>query len=314
MPKSTTNPAKKTKPADKPPAAPDAADYTLDGLSETLRAPDEKIRAALFDDVDEASLVESGTKVDSDNIIKDVPGFVGMALDVQKDLSDAQRALLMLSPALLPLLVSETLELRRLKADHDASVTEGAGGKAERATVERREMREGIGLRDSIYDALRNARGSRGMAKVDEIVGTAETGEKLAQGMEALAGFVRERLQKGSAAERTRFEVFQIREASAKSLETKAAAVRKASTVTAAPARRITQRRLDLQDGRTLDLIDRVLRAFRAAHRQDRSILVPALRTIGWMFDTGAGRVKKSKPDDAPAIGQGGTGEGKSEG
>lgn len=313
MPKSPPNPAKKTKSADKQPAAPDAAQYTLDGLSETLRAPDEKIRAALFEDADEASLVESGTKVDSDNIVKDVPGFVGMALDIHKGLSDAQRAILMLSPALLPLLVSETLELRRLKADHDASVTEGAGGKAERATAERREMREGIGLRDSVYDALRNARGPRGMAKVDGIVGTAETGEKLAQGMEALAGFVRERLQKGSAADRTRFEVFQISEATAKTLETKAAAVRKASMVTAAPARRVTQRKLDLQDGRALDLIDRVLRAFRAAHRQERSILVPELRTIGWMFDTGAGRAKKSKPGDDPVVDQGGTGEDDSE-
>jgi len=40
------------------------------------------------------------------------------------------------------------------------------------------------------------------------------------------------------------------------------------------------QRRLDLQDGRVIELMERVLRAFRAAHRQDRSIRVPSLSTL----------------------------------
>jgi hypothetical protein len=47
-----------------------------------------------------------------------------------------------------------------------------------------------------------------------------------------------------------------------------------------------------------LSLIERVLRAYRAANRQDGSIVVPELRTIGWLFDTGGGKKAKKKAGD----------------
>jgi hypothetical protein len=272
--------------------------YTLDKLSELLGSADPELREALFEGLDEATLVEHGTKIDSDNIIKDMPVFIGMAFDVQKALSRTQRERLYLTPDLLPLLAAETVQLRKLKAEHDADVTAGAGGKAEREAAARQKMREGIALRDAVYDALRNAFGARGMAKVDEIVGTAETGEKLAAGMEALAGFIKERLATASPLELKRLAAFRIDTKRAKALEDKAGKIRTAATTTATPARRVTQRKLDLKDGQVLSLIERVLRAYRAANRQDGSIVVPELRTTGWLFDTGAGKTAKKKAGD----------------
>jgi len=46
------------------------------------------------------------------------------------------------------------------------------------------------------------------------------------------------------------------------------------------PGRRVSQRALDLQDGRVLLLAERTLRAFRAARRADPTILLPELNEI----------------------------------
>jgi hypothetical protein len=79
--------------------------------------------------------------------------------------------------------------------------------------------------------------------------------------------------------------------------------VQKAGAVKATPGRRVTQRALDVMDGRVLTLIEKGMRAFRAARRADPSILVPRLNKIAWMFETRRSSPKAPKPpaDDVPA-------------
>jgi hypothetical protein len=66
----------------------------------------------------------------------------------------------------------------------------------------------------------------------------------------------------------------------------------------ASPPRKVSQRSLDLQDGRALSLVDMIWRAFRLARRSDRSILMPELNRIAWMFEsrTSAGKGTKEAP------------------
>jgi hypothetical protein len=76
-----------------------------------------------------------------------------------------------------------------------------------------------------------------------------------------------------------------------------------AGAVVANTGRRVSQRSLDVQDGRVLLLVEQTLRAFRTAHRADASILVPELNRIAWLFDTShpSRKSPKAPAPEAPA-------------
>src|SRR5262249_26987706 len=84
--------------------------------------------------------------------------------------------------------------------------------------------------------------------------------------------------------------------ACAAEIRTRASRVRQAGMVKATPGKRVTQRALDILDGRVLYLIEKGMRAFRAARRADPSILVPELNKIAWMFELRGSKSKSSKP------------------
>lgn len=283
------------------PAAPQPITYTLDSLAKLLGAPDATFASRTFRDVREDDLLEQGTRTDSQNILDDVPAFVGSALAIRESLSTAQRSHLLLPPALLAVLVAEAVALRSDKATHDVQKSRDAGGKVQRDEEAARERREGIAARDLVYDGLKNALGSGVVPRLDAVVGTAETPEKLAGGMEALAGLIEDLVEKGDHEDVALLESYGLAEERAASLRAKAAKVRAAGAVTASPTRTVTQRALDLQDGRVLLVIEKVLRAFRAANRVDSSILVPPLGKIAWMFESRS-RSKPAAPEaTAPA-------------
>jgi hypothetical protein len=272
--------------------APLSPRISAEGLS------NEPLRKALFQNVSEAVLVETGTSIDSQSLLDDIPRFVSSMIEIRKALSPSQRGLLKLPEGIPALLIAEATALRTLHAEHLDAAVQGAGSKAQRESESRRESREGIALRDLVYDALRSAVGAEGMSEIDAISGTAETSEALAKGLSSLADHVR-RLQKAGGDKRLLLEEFGVDEACAATLEQKAVRVRKAGEAVAAPTKRVTQRKLDLQDGRVAHLIGVALRAFRAARRADASILVPELRKSAWLFEVRSGRARASK--DAPS-------------
>lgn len=275
--------AKKSSPAQVV-AEPPAAGATLDILSDRLGPAGAAFTARTFRTAREADLVEAGTAIDSVHVIDDVPRFVGSALTIQAALSPAQKELVRFPQALLPLLVQEAVTLRDLKAKHEAQKTGDAAGKIERENKARQAMREGITERDTVRDSLRNALGDGRLDQLDAVTGTADTADNLAKGLEAIADFI-DRVAKADPDDAAALEDYRAGPDRAESLRERAKAVRALGQATATSARRVTQRALDLQDGRVLLLIGKVLRAFRAARRADPTILVPELNRLARMFE-----------------------------
>lgn len=276
-------PKTKKKPAEEPAAEPAAA-ISLDSLAKKLGPPDAELGARTFRHAREAELVEAGTAVDSANVLEDVPRFVASAVAIRAGLSPSQQKLVRFPQGLLPVLVHEATQLRDLKTKHDAQKSGDAAGKARREADARQAMRDAIAERDTVYDSLRNALGPDCVPELNSLAGTAETGEKLASGLEALAGFI-ERTAKAGGQDALALQDYDAGPERAVEMRALAKAVRELAQATAGSRRRVTQRALDLQDGRVLMLIGQVLRAFRAARRADSAILLPELNRLTRLYD-----------------------------
>jgi len=259
--------------------------YDLDSLAKLLGEPDKAFATRTFSTVDEAALVEQGTRIDSQNVLDDMPRFTGSALAISAALAPSQQPLLRLPAQIYPLLIHEARALREKKALHDSQGTGRAADKASRETAERAAMVAGIAQRDSVYDGVRNALGNGVVQELDAVVGRADTAQTLAKGHDGLAAFI-DRKSKASPDNAAALKDYKVGPAAAEQLRKSAANLRKVGKVTAAPGRRVTQRALDLQDGRVLVLVEKILRAFRAARRADPTILEPELNKLAWMFET----------------------------
>jgi hypothetical protein len=281
--------------------------YDMNSLAKKLGKPDKGFAARTFAKVREEALVEDGTRTDSQNVLDDVPRFVGSAISIGAALSAPQRALVRLPGTLLPLLVHEAAQLWTLKQRHEGQATDRAADKAERETKERRAMQAGITERDAVYDALRNALGDERQPELDAIVGRADSSDNLAKGFVALADFI-DRVAKASADDAISLKDYGAGPDCAKTLRKRAKTVKDLGKVTAAPGRRVSQRALDLQDGRVLLLIGKVLRAYRAARRSDPTILLPELNRIAWMFESRP-KGKTSAPAEKPEAAGAGKGQ-----
>ncbi|HSN98543.1 MAG TPA: hypothetical protein VLS89_09595 [Candidatus Nanopelagicales bacterium] len=292
---------KKTKDAPAAAASGSALDaVTLDSLAAELGPADPALAERSFANVEGEALVDEGTSVDSLSLIDDVPRFVGSAREILGALSSAQRGKVRMPAGILALLVSETVKLRDMKQAHDAAVTGAAGSKAERGATARKVLRDGIGERDLCYEGLRSALDERKMAAANAIVGRADSHDNLAKGLEALASFIRDTAKK-SDADKSRLEDYGVGPDRADALDALAAEVREAGKVTTTPGRRVSQRSLDSQDGRVLLLVERILRAFRAARRVDPAILVPPLSRVAWKFEVRSGSRGPAGGTSSPA-------------
>ena len=195
-----------------------------------------------------------------------------------------------------------------MKLDHEQSAVTGAGEKTERETTLRQEMRNGVALREQATAALGAALGDGRMTELDVIVGDASTPVSLVKGMNAVADFIDRVLAHGDTAEAEALTAWHVAAPRAAVLRAQAVKVKAAGAVVATTGRRVSQRSLDVQDGRVLLLIEQTLRAFRTAHRADKSILVPELNRIAWLFETRSASRKSAKtaplavPDATPTI------------
>jgi uncharacterized protein YecT (DUF1311 family) len=266
------------------PAA-DFSTHDLDSLSKDLGAPDETFAKRMFATASEAKLVDDGTSVDSINVLSAVPAFVASARAIAARLQEPQKKLVRLPAEIYPLIVREATVLRAMKADHDAGGNRHAAGKAERDEALRLAFSAGIAERDSVYDAIKSALGDGPVAELNIVTGRADDAEALAKGCEGLADLI-ERKAKGSAEAAASMKDFEVTADTAKELRQRAAALRELGKSIGTPGRRVSQRMLDVQDGRVLFLMEKVLRAFRAARRADSTILLPELGKLAKKFAT----------------------------
>jgi len=144
----------------------------------------------------------------------------------------------------------------------------------------RKTSSRGITLRDQDYTALRESAGRQGThrAELDATVGTAETPDALATGLEGLATLLQRWLTEGGGLG-LRLSLASLDDAYAQELS---GAARDIRATTAAAHRRpasnkVTQSQLDREDGVSVVLLGQIIRAFERAHDLDPTIprLVP---------------------------------------
>jgi hypothetical protein len=284
--------------------------YSFDELLARVGAPDEALREAMFEEVSESRLVDMGTSVESERLVKDVPIFVGSSLDIYDNLSEDQLDTLNLDDQLFPLIMDEARILRDDQREFQRAQTQAAGSRAQREAASRREMQAALALRNNLVGALRNALSEARQAKLDELVaGPGDDAERLADSIKRVTDFATELLSQGTPGEQRRLATYKVDAARVGKVSARIERVRAAAVEKAPQAQRVSQRLLDLQDGRVLFLMDRVLRAFRFARRVDSTILLPELRYVAGFFEIRTGRRPSKSGGDSggPDGGPGGT-------
>ena len=282
---------------------PDEGVATLDALAHELGTPDKEFRTAVFALAPDSELLALGVRVDSAKILADAPAFV---VGVREAVAavDEEAVLRGYAPALLPLLVFEARELEKLAASREAVGTTHSISRGEQTASLKTTMEAGLRARDATCDALHNAFGldRPKLDTLDEAVGVADTPAHLATGLESLARLIRKH-SKGDEHVAALLKAFGVTTNQAAELETLAHAVRTADAHSHATqsAPKVTQRALDLQDGRVLHLIGMILRSLKTARARSAQVVVPTLPRIGWMFRTRSG--SRKKPVDTSSTG-----------
>ena len=273
----------------------------VSSLAESLGAPDAKLVRLLLRNTREEALTEWGAEVDSKNIIADIPRFVVSSLSILASLDTARRSLVKLPPGIFAAVVAEAATLDKMKVGHEAIITSNAGDKTDRESTSRREMREGVALRDTVIERLGNVLRDDQMKQVNVLAGDASSSARLAAGLTAVADFIAAVRKDGSADDNDALDLWSLDAPTVQSLHARSTAVFEAGKIVASPPRKVSQRSLDLQDGHVLSLIDMIWSAFRLARRADRSILMPELNRILWMFEIRASAPKGAKEAAPPA-------------
>lgn len=271
--------------------------HTLASLAEALGKPDEAFRRILLRNHDEESFYQWGTTAETGNILADIPRFVASSLGILAGLDPARRALVLVPPGIFAVLVDEARVLEEKRRAYQAVATAETGTREDRGAALKRVSGEGVTLRDRILSGLRNALGAARIETTRKAARDASSPDALAHGLNAVAQLIEDTLSTGDADDKAALEAFGLGLARAGELRARAAAILEASAVTAATAKRVSKRALDIQDGRVLVLVDMIYRAFRFARRSDKSLLLPELNRLSALFDT----TSPSPRDAAPA-------------
>lgn len=277
--------------------------YDLAALEAVIGKPDEKIRRLLLRSFTEQTFYEWGVQTDTGNILADVPRFVSSALRILVALDAPRRALVKLQAPIFALIVGETRALESMSRDHQAVASSEGGARADREVVLKRLSGKGVALRNSALAGLRSAVGERRLELVRKAGSDASSADALVTGMNAVAAFIDEVVNKGDDDDRAALDFFVVGASCAEELRTKAAEIAEAAKVTAATGKRVSQRSLDIQDGRVLVLMDMVDRAFRQARRTDKSILLPELNRLSSFFASSSS-TPVAKEGTAPVAGK----------
>lgn len=278
---------------------------TLDDIIAHGPSHDAKLRGLIFRHVREDSLLARGQSIDTQDILDSAPDFWNSARGAYAALSEAKRKLILgYSPALDSIFAHDLGVLvgkhKAYLAHSSSSATARARAKKELAQAEEHAM----GLRDRVARAARDyLADSSDRDALLASKGTAETWATLRDGVSNVAK-VLEDLRKNPEMVAL-FDAVNLPASLISELRAAGAALdaRGKAADAIAPETRVTKRELDVQDGTVLHLVGLIWRAFRDAHNQDETILVPKLGKMAFLFET---RPRKAKEDK----GEGGGGSG----
>lgn len=281
---------------------------TLASLRALLGAVDEDLRAELFEDVPDEDLLADGRRIASDVLVSGVVSYVSEVRASLGALSAAQlRRLVGFDEAMLPLVLDETTRLEALVARAAEEGVTVDMSLAERRALASAATSKGVALRDQGARALRRVLRGRDqeLASLDKAVGNAETAASLASGLTFVASTIDAQLSGGTPSRQSLLRRLKLDAAYAHELReaaTRVLATDKAASATAETG--VSQRSLDLQDGRVMRILDQVNRAFRDANAVDGAITVPKLGELEPYFvNTRRAAVKEVPAPPQPPTG-----------
>ncbi len=279
---------------------------TLDQLAAELGKPTPVALRLAFRGADEAWMLRQGQSIASEIILKDGAAFVNAARAVWAQLPDEKRRLTLgYSPALDAVAVQELIVLRGVSRRYDL-LAQGAGVSIGRRRQEARDaFASGVTLRLSVHQTMRDLLGAAHpiIVSLDAAMKPAETADIVANGLDTIAGTL-DVLRHGDDEHDAdpelveELDVAQLDDALIDAMHASATLVRDTSTLSDAKPQDLAaaQRALDLQDGRVLQVIGIMLRAFRRARKSDPTLLVPDFGELSRIF----GSPYSGHSDDAP--------------
>lgn len=255
--------------------------HKLEALAKELGPADADALRAILAGHDEQDLVKLGSGIHTSRIVTDVARLYGEANQFWSQASEQQKKTLKgFSRPLLALAVQQALSLEMLLEQRQSTEQQEGAQAAISEEDARQTSSQGVTLRDQAYTALRESAGRQGThrAELDAIVGTAETPDALASGLEGLATLLQRWLKEGGDLA-LRLSLASLDEAYAQELSGAARGIRASAAATRRrPAsNKVTQSQLDREDGASLVLLGQIIRAFERAHDLDPTIprLVP---------------------------------------
>jgi hypothetical protein len=275
--------------------APREPAYSLDALQKDLGEPSAPLASMALGSRSDEEFLGLGTEFTSADILESVPRFLGTA---SAYLASAKSAPVMgVSKGYLALATRESIVLRGMLRD----ALSNAGGSA---VVRRQKLTEATAqaraLRDQVLHTLGGLVPAKGKVrdKVLASAGAAPTAETLAVALETLAGVVSSARQAASKAELAAYDELGITGSLGGALNDQAKALREAADVASGgnPIKGVTQRALDLQDGRVLHLVTHIHRAFREAHASSATVVLPPLGRLRRLIDKSASRSEPIGP------------------
>lgn len=280
---------------------------TLDQLAAELGAPTPVAVRLAFRGADEAWMLRQGQSIASEIILKDGAAFVNATRAVWAQVPDEKRRLIIgYTPALDAVAVQELIVLRGASHRYDL-LAQGAGLSIARRRQEARDaFASGVTLRLSVHQTLRDMLGAAHpiIVSLDAAMKPADTAEILANGLDGVADTLG-LLRNGDDAHDADPELLeeldaaQLDDALIDAMHASATKVRDTATLSEAKPQDLAaaQRALDLQDGRALQVIGMILRAFRRARKSDPTLLVPDFGDLSRIF----GSPNSGRSDDEPA-------------
>jgi hypothetical protein len=260
---------------------------TLASLREAFPVEDKVARDLALEDVSEDVLLDYGVSVDSQALLDSIPGFVASAVRILNGLRPELSSLVLLDRGLFSVLVHQTAALATQHAEWVEASKHAATVKTRDEQRGRAVVREAMALRGRVSGALRNVLGPRKGSVVDMAASGGRDAVPLAGGLAGLAQLFRDSRKDTKTAQA--MARYGLDDAVLLALETQAAEVRGLAGPYTQQALKVLERALNLQDGRVIVVAEKIVRAFRLAHRSNPAVLLPALGGLAWRLGTRSG-------------------------
>lgn len=276
---------------------------SLEVLARRLGAPKPVMQRVAFSGYDESVGLEDGRAVASERILQSVPAFVHVVDTTWNAMSEMRRGrVLGYSAGLLPVLVSEAHTLEELNDRYDRVARNASRTRAQCEVAARNAMSDG---RETFDESLRAVRrfvppGEQERAGLDAATDKTDTPAALALSIEMLSDWISGWLSSMSPDEVDVYVSMGFGSELVATLRAKAVAVREtqADLDSLYDENRVTQRQLDMQDGRVLHVFGVVYGAFRAAAKRDDRVVLPPLGELRSFFERWSARRRAEEPAD----------------